>query len=569
MMLLETSSQIDTLLGDVSSAVLKLAYSSDIYYKFINASTVQQFESSGVIQTMLNSLSESSRLMNSIVVRLKDGKAIFSEQVKNSRELYQVYTAIVRDYALSDPFSGVVFTQCYRQSDNIYFACLVPIYNLIGGGRISDRYEGAYVALCSIRNLISSNTGTDAKGRPIIIISENGSVIYADDNAIAAELIQTISEQRGQGGSVHVGKQVYQIRIGKIKATQWDIICAVPDAELRSELNQIRLWGVILAFSVVLVQLLMGFSLKQSIVRPLSSIVRQIHKVGTDKGKATMVVPDSSEIGILAADIKEMLLRIELMNQSVIETTRALYQAENNQLSIQIMFLKAQINPHFLYNNLECIRGMAAAGEISGVREITSTMATIYRYCVSTGQLATVAQELDIARKFFRIIGLRYQNRYAMSIDVDKDLDDRPIPKMTLQPILENAFLHGLAGSRSGGRVEIVGRSDPDGGIILSVSDNGHGMKADQITVMNKLLASPIEQLESNQSGIGIINVNSRIRLIYGNQSGITLARSPPHGLRVYIRIGQTMMLENLTLVKNFPDSTNEHAEESERKSGQ
>jgi two-component system sensor histidine kinase YesM len=554
-LLQEIGAQIDTTLNDVTSSMLKLAYSTDIYQKFINASPVLQFESSGVIQTMLNSLSDSNRAINSIVIRLKDGKAILTENVKNSGELYIVYNAIVKDYSLSSPFQEVIFTHCYTLSGsgNTYFACLVPIYNTLGGRRSDDRYEGAYIALCAVRNLVNPKQYSDSLTRPIIIIYENETVIYTDDDASASALAKSAVLNNGKGGTFRAENKTFQVRMGTVKTIKWDILCAVLDVELRSDLNRIRIWGLILTISVVLVQLLMGYFLKQSIVRPLSSIIKQIHKVGTGEGKTAMIVPDSSEIGIIAADIKDMLLRIERMNTSVMNTTRALYQAEKNRLMVQIMFLKAQINPHFLYNNLECIRGMAAAGDISGVRDIASTMASVYRYCISSGQLATLFQELEIARRFFTIISLRYPSRYELKIKVNKNLLNSHIPKMTLQPILENAFLHGLTSIQTGGIVEIEGWTEPGGEITLSVSDNGQGMDSIKMDEINRTLSDPAELFESGKVGIGILNVNSRIRLIFGEKYGIFLEPNTPRGLRVIIRFGKVIKLNDLVLSQQLP----------------
>ena len=182
---------------------------------------------------------------------------------------------------------------------------------------------------------------------------------------------------------------------------------------------------------------------------------------------------------------------------------------------------------------------------MEGVRGMTSAMAVVYRYCISPGQMATLHQELEMAQHFFDIITLRYKNRYTINIDVEEQLLKRPIPKMTLQPILENTFLHGMVGIESGGTVVIKGHVAADGATIISVSDNGHGIESKTMNNLNEELsdADVINFNKHGESRIGIHNVNSRIRLIFGEEYGIILKSNKPQGLCVIIRLGQSIKL--------------------------
>jgi len=454
-----------------------------------------------------------------------------------------IFRSIIRDYALSEPFLDLRFTRCYtdQSTGQVYFACLVPIYNTASGARSADRYAGAYVALCAARDLAYRKYTDISPAQPIIVVAEDGFPVFTSDAALAPGLIRAITEHGDRDGPVRVDKTTYQLRIGKVDLTDWDILCVMPDAQLRSGINAIRLWGLILTLSVLSVQILMGYTLRRSVVRPLSSIVSQIHTVGTDNGTVCLTVPDGSEIGILAMDIKDMLERIKRMNKRMMDATNALHRAHTDRLEAQIMFLQAQINPHFLYNNLECIRGMTAAGQTDAIRRMVSLMAGVYRYCVSAGQVVSIREELDIARQFFSIIELRYGNRYSMGVYVDDEIADRPIPKMSLQPILENSFLHGLSGIESGGRVEIRGRVDPDGDTLLSVCDNGHGIDRETQDELNRKLknAGTAGADEDGELRIGIQNVNSRIQLLFGQEYGVTLLPGKPQGLCVTLSLGR------------------------------
>ncbi len=155
-----------------------------------------------------------------------------------------------------------------------------------------------------------------------------------------------------------------------------------------------------------------------------------------------------------------------------------------------------------------------SGGHMEGVRGMTSAMAVVYRYCISPGQMATLHQELEMAQHFFDIITLRYKNRYTINIDVEEQLLKRPIPKMTLQPILENTFLHGMVGIESGGTVVIKGHVAADGATIISVSDNGHGIESKTMNNLNEELsdADVINFNKHGESRIGIHNVEGDLK---------------------------------------------------------
>ncbi|MGI5877615.1 MAG: sensor histidine kinase [Christensenellales bacterium] len=548
----QSSEGINALLDGVSASMLALAYSDDVYRQFVDVAPVERLDMVRVVRTMLNRLSASDPLIDRIALHLREGPTLFSDNPSGAVGSYMIFSAIIRDYALSEPFLDLRFTRCYTDlsTGQVYFACLVPVYNTTSGARSADRYAGAYVALCSARDLGYTKYADVSPARPIIMVAEDGFPVFTSDAALAPGLIRAITEHGNGDGPVRVDRTVYQLRMGKVDLTGWDILCVMPDAQLRSGLNAIRLWGLILTLSVLSVQILMGYTLRRSIVSPLSSIVSQIHTVGTDNGTVSLTVPDGSEIGILAMDIKDMLERIKRMNERMMDATNALYRAHTDRLEAQIMFLQAQINPHFLYNNLECIRGMTAAGQTDAIRRMVSLMAGVYRYCVSAGQVVSIREELDIARQFFSIIELRYGNRFSMGVYVDDEIADRPIPKMSLQPILENSFLHGLSGIESGGRVEIRGCTGPNGDTLLSVCDNGHGIDQQTLDALNRKLknAGTARADLDGELRIGIQNVNSRIRLLFGQDYGVTLLPREPQGLCVTLSLGQTVteqLIEN------------------------
>lgn len=531
----KTREDVDAALEDVTSSVLQLAYSQQLY-AFTQYMPVQKFEASKVVISMLNSLVEQDSLISSIHIQLKNGQVISSSSAP-SIQVYLIYQKIVEEYDLTKAFYTPTLTKSYYEPDtsSTYFACLVPIFSTTGGARSEDRYAGAYVAMCSAGSfgkILSENA-----------LTNSAMTIMADDRPIATsgKRLSSLLAEKGvtaYNGSEELGDEVFHLTSLSLKETDWKVVLAYPDSEIRRSLRPIQIWSVALMLAVVVIQTIMGFALRQSIVGPLSGLAEQMRHIGAGR-QNKLTQTSENEIGILAGNINEMLDKIEKINTSMLETAQALQTAKLDGMKANIMFLQAQINPHFLYNNLECIRGMASAGHTQAVRQMVSSICTVYRYGVSDKRMETIENELRIINEFFIIIKLRYFDRYQLTIDVDERLYSRPIPKMTLQPIVENAVLHGFAGSRDQGIIRLEGRLTGNGETELTVTDNGTGMEEEEIILLNRRLElSGKQESEEEEGKIGVRNVNRRIKLLMGEHSGITVSANEPKGLKVTLLLG-------------------------------
>lgn len=203
---------------------------------------------------------------------------------------------------------------------------------------------------------------------------------------------------------------------------------------------------------------------------------------------------------------------------------------------LQYRVLQNQINPHFLYNTLEAIRAQALIEGSEDVADMVETLSKYYRYSVGTKkEMVSFRDEIDNIRNYFQILRFRFENRFLLELKVeDEDIYDALIPKMTLQPIVENAVFHGLDSLANGGQVLIrIFHIDTD--IVVFVSDNGCGIPFSQVVEMNHCMVhaqsyeSSVKQHTSKDTGIALDNVNTRILLRYGH----------PYGVRIYSTVGR------------------------------
>lgn len=195
----------------------------------------------------------------------------------------------------------------------------------------------------------------------------------------------------------------------------------------------------------------------------------------------------------------------------------------------QYRALQNQINPHFLYNTLEGIRSEALIAGLDNLADMTEALATFFRYTISKAEnLVTVEEELDNCRTYFKIQQYRFGSRLRMDIRVDPE-DERElleclIPKLTLQPILENSIIHGIELKLGEGHIQIdVSRSQRR--LLISVRDDGVGMGPEVLRQLNEKLGSKEEELRDitheERGGIALTNVNNRIHLIFGEEYGM------------------------------------------------
>ena len=220
---------------------------------------------------------------------------------------------------------------------------------------------------------------------------------------------------------------------------------------------------------------------------------------------------------------------------------------EANQLSnrqAQYLALQNQINPHFLYNTLEAIRGEALSEGMENIANITEAMATFFRYTISNmDNLVSLEEELSNAENYFAIQNYRFGERISMQVDIEPGSEaarDVKIPKLTLQPIIENAIIHGLEHQVQPGKVSVhIGIVEQR--LLIEITDDGVGMSEATLDEINRRLLHPETVRPSEEKprtgGIALINVDNRIKLIFGEQYGLKVSSIKGYGTRVEVSL--------------------------------
>ena len=252
----------------------------------------------------------------------------------------------------------------------------------------------------------------------------------------------------------------------------------------------------------------------KSVTTPVRKLCAQTSRVAKGDFTANTKVESVGEIATLTSNFNYMTQEIGLLVEDI------KHNKENIHL-IEMKLLQAQINPHFLYNTLDTIVWLAEEKKTTEVVSIVTYLSDFFHTTLSKGKDFITIQEEELhVDSYMKIQKFRYQDVMDYEISIDKELYPYTIPKLMLQPLAENALIHGVRNKRSCGHIYITGRKD-NGNIIFQVTDDGRGMKPDELQRLRQGIANNNIDTTDN-SGFGIVNVNQRIQNYYGNEFGIS-----------------------------------------------
>lgn len=222
---------------------------------------------------------------------------------------------------------------------------------------------------------------------------------------------------------------------------------------------------------------------------------------------------------------------------------REQYRKQILDYSRDLMALQNQINPHFLYNSLECIRGLAIMENTPEIAKISENLANFFRYSINIKrETVTIADELENVKNYMTIQQFRFQDKFTIGYFIDEPADlllSHQIPKLTLQPLVENALIHGLSDTLSGGIIKI--QVQPSGKhLLIHIIDNGTGISHNRLLEIQDALADfELSQLSSEKSnnGLALLNVHHRIQLHFGYEYGLEIKSAPGLGTRITVCI--------------------------------
>ncbi|PRX71214.1 histidine kinase/DNA gyrase B/HSP90-like ATPase [Cohnella sp. SGD-V74] len=297
-----------------------------------------------------------------------------------------------------------------------------------------------------------------------------------------------------------------------------------PD-ELVGNKGEIRTTSILVGVAFLIVALSISVFLSFRLTKPIKRLESLMKKVEKGDFDLRVEVESTDEIGKLSRSFNLMIGKIKDLMGQIVE------EQEMKRIS-ELKAMQAQIHPHFLYNTLDSIIWMAEMGKMADVVKMTGALAKLFRSSISKGdELVPIEVELEHIQNYLTIQKIRYKNKFTYDIDVDPDILSCKTLKIVLQPLVENAIYHGLKQQAVIGHISVTGRREEDG-IALRVIDDGVGMNEEQL----QSLAEKWRHAEGGK-GVGLQNVNHRIRLYFGEIYGLRIESEPEEGTTVTLRL--------------------------------
>lgn len=306
----------------------------------------------------------------------------------------------------------------------------------------------------------------------------------------------------------------------------WMMISAIPMTEITSQSAPLKSNLNRILYLCLVLNVLISLAVTFRISRPLQGLLRTLNKIGTDD---MLYIRNKNyqyrEINIIGTKFKELMDRIDLLIQQNYLTQIALKEEE-------LKALQAQINPHFLFNTLQLLQTEIVCGNIESSNRIVLSLSNLFRYSLrQTGELVTLHTELKQLNDYLYIMNKKYDDRITVKQHIpDEDVLQVNIPKLLLQPIVENCIRHGFGEDRREGTI-CISAVKVKKGLLIAIGDTGEGMDRQEL----RALRQQIEMPDQDVGNIGLYNVNHRIKLNYGSDYGLRIRSRRQAGTWVYL----------------------------------
>ncbi|WP_284640681.1 cache domain-containing sensor histidine kinase [Paenibacillus silviterrae] len=353
----------------------------------------------------------------------------------------------------------------------------------------------------------------------IYVLDSKGTIIYSNQRSLIGQPYQPPDQTEG-----------YIQMVQGVEDVGWTVRGDFYKEEMFDRIDQIMRTLFLIIGACILSLVLVAVLFSNRLSGPIRSITRQMSKIESGNFNTQVTVQSADEVGLLARGFNKMVVRL----QSYIDEV---YVAQIKQKQAELNALKSQIRPHYLYNTLEVIRMSAVANDDHEVGDMILSLSHQLKYVLDYGQeTVPLSEEKMNIEQYFKLMEFRYgEHRLAMEFRFETELLSMPIPKLSVQPLVENAIYHGIMRKAGKGTVRITAERGSEGHICITVDDDGVGMSADTLERVRAKLRG--EQPGESGSGIGLKNVHDRLAALYGPDYGLQINSTQHIGTSVRLVI--------------------------------
>ncbi|WP_315066095.1 sensor histidine kinase [uncultured Clostridium sp.] len=399
---------------------------------------------------------------------------------------------------------------------------VLNIYQPINDKYNFNKYTGFLVIGIGEKNIKEFYSNLD-KGLKIqtYLTDKDGIIISNEDKSLIGTESLYKDVLQGKSGQQKIGNKM--IIYEKLDNWDWYMVGEIPRESMLKDTNTVIFIIIILVLGAGALISIACYKLSNNLYKPMDTIVKKMKEVSMGNLEVRM------EQKYEGKDFKQLANGFNIMIEEINILMYRIKKEQSEIKQIELNRLQSQIKPHFLYNTLECIHWQALLDGNKNVSRMVKALANFYRLCLSKGKdIISLSQELANVENYLIIQNMRYSDIAECEISIDDTFKNVLIPKLTLQPLIENSIYHGIR-VKDGYKGKILVSAKEEGDkIIISVADNGVGMEQEQIDEINNSIS-----IFDEKTGYGLRNVHKRIEILFGRGYGLYYRKNEYGGVTV------------------------------------
>jgi len=524
------SQNLDAYLNEISRYSLLLRH-DESFMQSINSTAPLSYNEKSNIQTLLRSNFDSRNDL--VSYRLFLLKKADNYAINSKRHMVQpFYDNYVRALPSYDIFTKGPFYRSMEpaEAEGSFFTYYRTII------RIEDQTPLAIVELTFdtsyIDSIASNHNDLDEL---FCFLDDQKQIIYTNNTLINDALIQQATEsmkEQQNHFTLTIQGAPYLV-VYNTSHLGYTIISFKPLSTLDKQVAATRNVSLFLAFLAIAMSIILVSIFVRWITNPLSTLAHRLRRVGTGNFTTTTDIGGSREIKNLSTDFNSMIHHID-------DLIKKNYISAINEKTARLTALEAQINPHFLYNTLQAISAESIINKQPKINAMVTSLASMLRYSIKEEDFVTVSQELKHVNDYLSLQHSRFDDRLTYEWNIDEDTLPIPIPKISIQTLVENSISHGMGGEVD--RISIYIRAYLEGDyLLIKVRDNGIGIPYAQLKEMNESFSA--DNAEKNKTiGIGLQNLSSRLHILYAKPASLIVESN----LGFYTMVTLSIPVENV-----------------------
>ena len=433
-----------------------------------------------------------------------------------------------------DPIGELADT-IYAQSGKVVWYAADPDYQTLACARsvsyLPDMQPRGIVSVSVPQSYLRSlyEELVPADMGQVYLLDETGTVLSSLTGDRLGQLLEqpegvSLSDAQEDYRVLPSGDSVY---VSAPMPNQWRLVLLVPRAYYLDGMARIAAIFLLSALVIAGCGGLAIWGVTHPLTKPIHELARAMENFGHGDLKAQSPVRTNDEIGMLSSTFNRMVTDMHRLYITA-------YEKELMRQSTELRALRMQINPHFLYNTLDTINWTARFSGADTVGDMACSLGNLLRYSLSPGDFTVLAREVASLADYLEIQGMRYGDKMQVQVNIDPSFGNIDVPKLIIQPIVENAIVHGIEKKVEDGQIHIWAELDGEQDLLLYVDDDGVGMSEE---VARSLLVRQKSEDFRRSSHIGVYNVHRRLQMYYGEEYGVSIRSEIGVGTQVTLRI--------------------------------